>query len=310
MILIILGGDMGQLEDMHIFLRVVEAGSITKAAEQMNIAKSAVSKRLALLEHKLGIKLINRTTRKSSITEAGQRYYQRSKLIIDEVEELNSQTSSSKRALEGTLNIAVPLSFGLSHLAPALDLFLQQHTDLKLNINFSDQKIDIVEQGVDLAFRIGQLDNSTMQARKIAPIKHVLCASPEYLKVHGEPQTPNDLKQHKLLKYGGTDQSGLKFLSDDKKEQLVHIEPHFIANNGDFLKSLAESHHGITYLPTFIVWQSLATQTLVPVLQDYQIQTMHAYAVYPANRHLPLKVRSLIDFLVERFGDNPYWDQS
>jgi DNA-binding transcriptional LysR family regulator len=300
---------MGQLEDMYIFVRVVETGSITKAAEQMNIAKSAVSKRLSLLEQKLGIKLINRTTRKSSITEAGHRYYQRSKLIVDEVDELNSQTASSKRALEGTLNIAVPLSFGLAHLTPALDLFLQQHTDLKLNINFSDQKIDIVEQGVDLAFRIGQLDNSTLQARKIAPIKHVLCASPDYLKLHGQPKTPSDLKHHKVIKYGSSDQSGLKFLSHEGNEHLVHLEPHIIANNGDFLKSLAESGHGITYLPSFIVWQSLATQTLVPVLDEYKLTTMHAYAVYPPNRHLPLKVRSLIDFLVERFGDNPYWDQ-
>jgi DNA-binding transcriptional LysR family regulator len=300
---------MGQLEDMYIFLRVVETGSITKAAEQMNIAKSAVSKRLSLLEHNLGIKLINRTTRTSSITEAGKLYYQRSKLILDEVEELNSQTSSNKRALAGTLNIAVPLSFGLSHLAPALDLFLQQHKDLKLNINFSDQKIDIVEQGVDLAFRIGQLDNSSLQARKIAPIKHILCASPEYLKAHGEPKTPDDLKHHKVLKYGGTDQGGLKFVAKEGQDQVVYLEPHFIANNGDFLKSLAESNHGISCLPTFIVWQSLATKTLVPVLTKYQMQTMHAYAVYPPNRHLPLKVRSLIDFLVERFGDNPYWDQ-
>ena len=186
---------------------------------------------------------------------------------------------------------------------------MQQHADLKLNINFSDQKIDIVEQGVDLAFRIGQLDNSNLQARKIAPIKHLLCASPEYLKAHGEPKTPSELKQHKLLKYGGTDQNGLKF-TQEGKEQIVYLEPHFIANNGDFLKSLAESHHGITFLPTFIVWQSLATKSLVPVLSEYQVQTMYAYAVYPPNRHLPLKVRSLIDFLVERFGDNPYWDQS
>ena len=300
---------MGQLEDMYIFLRVVETGSITKAAEQMNIAKSAVSKRLSLLEQKLGIKLINRTTRKSSITEAGQRYYQRSKLIVDEVDELNSQTSSSKIALEGTINIAVPLSFGLTHLTTALDLFLLQHTDLKLKINFSDQKIDIVEQGVDLAFRIGELDNSTLQARKIAPIKHVLCASPEYLTLYGEPKTPNDLNKHKVIKYGSTGQSGLKLLGLDDKEQIVHIEPHILANNGDFLKSLAESSHGITYLPTFIVWQSLATKTLIPVLPEFKLPTMHAYAVYPPNRHLPLKVRSLIDFLVERFGDNPYWDQ-
>ncbi|MBT3619560.1 MAG: LysR family transcriptional regulator [Porticoccaceae bacterium] len=300
---------MGQLEDMHIFLRVVETGGITKAAEQMNIAKSAVSKRLASLEHKLGIKLINRTTRMASITEAGQHYYQRSKLIFDDVEELNSQTYNKTRALQGTLNIAVPLSFGLSHLAPALDLFFKEHADLKLKINFSDQRIDIIEQGVDLAFRIGQLDNSTMQARKIAPIKHVLCASPEYLKLHGEPKSPDDLRGHKILKYGSPDKNGLKFLTQDGKEQVVYLEPHFIANNGDFLKSLAESNHGISYLPTFIVWQSLATQTLVPVLKQYQLQTMHAYAVYPPNRHLPLKVRSLIDFLIEQFGDKPYWDQ-
>jgi DNA-binding transcriptional LysR family regulator len=300
---------MGQLEDMTIFLRVVESGSITKAAEQMNIAKSAVSKRLASLEHKLGIKLINRTTRMSSLTEAGQQYYKRSKLIIDEVQELNSQTSSNKRALAGTLKIAVPLSFGLHHLAPALDVFLKHHGDLKLNIHFSDQKIDIVEQGVDLAFRIGQLDNSNLQARKIAAIKHVLCASPEYLKSHGEPKTPSELKQHRLLKYGGTEQSGLKFTKEGKDE-VVYLEPHFVANNGDFLKSLAESNHGITYLPTFIIWQSLATKTLVPLLTEYKVPTMHAYAVYPANRHLPLKVRSLIDFLVERFGDHPYWEQT
>jgi DNA-binding transcriptional LysR family regulator len=268
-----------------------------------------VSKRLSSLEQKLGIKLINRTTRKSSITEVGQRYYQRSKLILDEVDELNNQTSSSKMALEGTLNIAVPLSFGLTHLAPALDIFLQQHSDLKLNINFSDQKIDIVEQGVDLAFRIGQLDSSTLQARKIAPIKHVLCTSPEYIKLHGEPKTPSDLKHHKIIKYGSPDQGGLKFLSDDGKEQVVHLDAHIIANNGDFLKSLAESNHGICYLPTFIVWQSLSAQTLVPVLTEHTLETMYAYAVYPANRHLPLKVRSLIEFLVERFGDNPYWDQ-
>lgn len=299
---------MGQLENMHTFVRVVETGSITKAAEQMNIAKSAVSKRLSVLENNLGIKLINRTTRMSSITEAGQQYYQRSKLIIDEVQELDSQTSSDNRALEGLLNIALPLSFGLCHLAPALDEFLQLHPDLKLNINFSDQKIDIVEQGVDLAFRIGHLENSSLQARKIAPIKHVLCASAEYLNTHGNPKTLEDLKPHKFLKYGGNELSGLKFLGEDGNETTVHLEPNFTANNGDFLKSLAISNHGMTYLPTFIVWQSLKNGELVEVLPQYQLPAMFAYAVYPPNRHLPLKVRSLIDFLVDRFGDTPYWD--
>ena len=299
---------MGQLEDMYIFQRVVETGSITQAAEQMNMAKSAVSKRLSLLEQKLGITLINRTTRKSSLTEAGQGYYQRSKRIIDEVDELNSQTSSSKSALQGTLHIAVPLSFGLTHLAPALDQFLLQHADLKLNINFSDQKIDIVEQGVDLAFRIGDLNDSTLKARKIAPIEHVLCASPDYIKLHGMPQQPSDLKHHKVIKYTSSEHTGLKFINPQGQQQVVYIEPHMVANNGDFLKAMAESGHGVTYLPSFIVWQSLATKRLISVLADHKLHTTYAYAVYPANRHLPLKVRSLIDFLAERFGNQPYWD--
>ncbi|MEW6982179.1 LysR family transcriptional regulator [Colwelliaceae bacterium 6471] len=300
---------MGQLEDMYLFSRVVESGSITKAAEQLNIAKSAISKRLAALEHKLGIKLINRTTRKSSITDAGVHYYQRSKLIMDEVEELNCQTTSTARELHGSLNIAVPLSFGVLHLAPALDLYLKQHPLLNLNIDFSDKKIDIVEQGVDLAFRIGHLENASFQARKIAPINAVFCASPEYLNTHGTPQTPHDLKAHKILKYESAAHAGYRFFSLDGSEQLVQLDTHMRANNGDFLMAMANAGHGITYLPTFIGWQALATQALVPVLENYQLPSMHAYAIYPANRHLPLKVRKLIDFLVERFGDNPYWDQ-
>lgn len=243
------------------------------------------------------------------MTEAGQQYYQRSKLILDEVEELNSQTSSRNRALQGSLKIAVPLSFGLAHLGRALDLFLKQHSDLKIHVNFSDSKIDIVEQGVDLAFRIGQLDNSTLQARKIAPINHMLCASPDYLKASGELTSPEDLKHHKLLKYSESTQQGLTFINAQDKQQVIYQDPHFVANNGDFLMSLAESAHGICYLPSFIVWRALASKKLVPVLTQYKHPPMYAFAVYPANRHLPLKVRSLIDFLVDRFGENPYWEQ-
>jgi len=300
---------MGQLEDMYLFSRVVESGSITKAADQLNMAKSAISKRLAALEHKLGIKLIQRTTRKSSITEAGQHYYQRSKLILDEVEELNCQTASTQRALQGSLSLAAPLSFGLAHLAPALDLFLQEHPDLRLNVDFSDRKIDIIEQGKDLAFRIGYLEDSSFQARKIAPINTLLCASSEYLKKHGVPSTPEELAAHKILQYDAPTGNRLTLTAPDGIEHKLQLEPYMLANNGDFLMTMAKSHHGITLLPTFIAWQALATQALVPVMQGYQLPQMHAYAIYPANRHLPLKVRSLIDFLVNRFGSNPYWDQ-
>ncbi|WP_299491790.1 LysR family transcriptional regulator [uncultured Shewanella sp.] len=304
---------MGQLEDMTVFTRVVEAGSITRAAEQLNMAKSAISKRLSELENRLGIKLITRTTRQSSITEAGQTYYQRCKLIIDEVEEMNCHVSSQVRSLQGTLKIAAPLSFGIHHLTPVLDIFMQQHPELTLEVDFSDRKVDIVEQGVDLAFRITQpyrpiIDDSRLQARNIVPIKHILCASPGYLAKHGTPHTLEALKKHQLLKYQHTNNSGLLLTDKNGKQHKLQLEAHFTANNGEVLKYLAESDHGIVDLPTFITWQAIKNKTLVPVLPDYQLVELQAYALYPENRYLPLKVRRLIDFLIERFSQSPYWD--
>lgn len=304
---------MGQLEDMTVFIRVVEAGSVTRAAEQLNMAKSAISKRLSELENRLGIKLITRTTRQSKITEAGQAYYQGCKLIIDEVEEMNCHVSSQVRSLQGTLKIAAPLSFGIHHLTPALDIFMQQHPELTLEVDFSDKQIDIVEQGVDLAFRITQpyrpiVDDSRLQARNIVPIKHILCASPGYLAQHGTPHTIADLKIHQFLKYQHTNNSGLILTDKHGKQHKLQLEAHFTANNGEVLKSLAESDHGIADLPTFITWQAIKNKTLVPIMPDYQLVELQAYALYPENRYLPLKVRHLIDFLIERFSHHPYWD--
>ncbi len=300
---------MGQLEEMQIFARVVEAGSITKAAEQLNIAKSAVSKRLAMLESRLGIKLINRTTRTSSITEAGLQYYQRSKLIIDEIEELNTQTTNTQKALQGTLNVAIPLSFGIEHLAPCFVKFMVEHPELNINVHLSDRKVDIVEQGIDVAFRIGELDNSSMQARKIAPIRHLLCANEEYLKTHGTPTKPEHLKDHKILRYNGTLNSGITFIDGKKEKSVVHMTAQITANNGDFLHTFACAGHGIIYIPSFICWKAIKSKEVVPILTNYQIPIIHLYAVYPQNRHLPQKVRLLIDHVIDCFGEYPYWDQ-
>ena len=166
---------MGQLEDMQIFARVIESGSITQAAEQLGIAKSAVSKRLAALEQNLGIKLINRTTRKSSITDAGRHYYQRSQHILDEVAELNSQTANETIAISGPLKLTVPVSFGIKYLSKPLSLFIQRHPEINLQVHFSDHHIDLVEAGFDLAIRIGQLRDSNLQAKKLKEIKQLLC---------------------------------------------------------------------------------------------------------------------------------------
>ena len=299
---------MGQLENMQVFVRIVEAGSITKAAEQLNLAKSAVSKRLGDLETRLGSKLINRTTRTSSLTDAGNQYYQRVKLLIGEVDSLNGDMACKTQVLSGSLRLAVPLSFGISHLTPAIDVFMRQHPDLHIEIDFSDRKVDIIEGGYDLAFRIGSLPDSGLQARKITPIKHAICASPSYLKRQGMPTTPKELATHKIVKYGNWPLAGMPLLDSKGQQHLVNMDACLTANNGDAMKQIALSGHGIVMLPTFIVWDALAKGDLVPILENYSLATMHAYAVYPSTRYLPRKVRSLIDFLVERFGDQPYWD--
>lgn len=300
---------MGQLEDIQIFIRIVEAGGIGKAAEQLNLAKSAVSRRLADLEQRLGTKLIQRTTRTSSLTEAGKSYYQRALKVTEAVEEMNSTTAAEDAQLEGTLRLAVPLSFGLDHLTPALDLFAKEHPQLTLQIDFSDREVDMVEEGFDLAFRITDLKDSTIQARKIVPIKFAILASPDYLQKYGEPKTHHDLKDHKVLKYSFSQSTEWGLVDKDGQMHHINFTSHIHANNGSFLVYMATKGHGIVLSPTFICWEAVATGDLVPVLTDYHIPSIHAYAIYPQNRYLSQKARVFIDFLVERFGENAYWDQ-
>lgn len=300
---------MSQLEDMQNFVRVVDAGSISRAAEQLGLAKSGVSRRLAELEKRLGVRLMNRTTRRSSLTEAGQAYYQGAVQLISDVAELTALVSDTESALEGTLRLAAPLSFGLCHLAPAIDEFVRAHPGLDFNIDFSDRHIDLVEQGVDLAIRIAELDDSSLQARRICPIRLLLCASPAYLEQHGVPQSPADLSSHQLLQYDVGGSPVLRLLDQRGKEKRINIRPRMVANNGDFLRDMAIAGHGITLTPSFIAWQAIATGELVPVLQAHWPSPLSAYAVYPQSRYLSQRARAFIDFLVERFGNNPYWDQ-
>ncbi len=301
---------MGQLEDMQVFIRVVEAAGIGRAADQLGIAKSAVSRRLSELEGRLGTKLINRTTRTSSLTEAGNHYYQQSLKVVDQVDEMNAEVADADAALSGSIRLAVPLSFGLLHLAPAIDLFTKQHPDLTVHIDFSDRQVDIIEEGFDLALRIAELKDSNLQARKVCPSNHVLAASCDYLKKHGAPKTPEDLANHSFLKYGVGSSASWSITDANGKEYKPNIKSKMSANNGDFLLQMACAGHGIVTLPTFIAWQQLASGNLIQVLPDCTLPQLNAYFVYPPNRFLPQRARALIDFMVERFGDNPYWDQA
>jgi DNA-binding transcriptional LysR family regulator len=300
---------MGQLEDMKIFVRIVEAGGIGKAADQLSMAKSGVSRRLMALETRLGAPLINRTTRSSSLTRVGREYYERAIKLIGDVSELDALAADENKSLEGLLRLALPLSFGLSHLSPAIDIFTREHPDLTVNIDFSDRQVDLVEQGVDVAIRIADLKDSSLHARRICPIRLILVASPSYLETHGTPQRPEDLKSHQLLGYNIGGGNTIRLSTAQGDEQLVHISARIAANNGDFLHDMALAGHGIVGLPTFIVWQSLAAGDLVPVLEPYTPAPLNAWAVYPQTRYLSQRARRFIDFLAERFGDDPYWDK-
>lgn len=300
---------MGQLEDMSMFVRVVDAGSITKAAAQLDIAKSAVSRRLKDLESRLGAQLINRTTRKSNLTQAGEHYYQQAQRILGEVDALNEQTTGVKTHIEGTVKMTVPLTFGLMHLSELIDDYANDYPKLNFELDFSDRQVDLVEEGYELAIRIGELQNSTYQARRLTRIRFVICASPEYLSKNGTPRHIDDLVEHTFLHYSLRKDSS--FLLIDEQGGHHQISPHskMKANNGQFLIDMAVRGHGIVIMPTFIAYQALARGELVTILQQYQLPIFNAYAIYPKNRFLSQRCRLLINFLAERLGDEPYWDQ-
>jgi DNA-binding transcriptional LysR family regulator len=299
---------MGQLEDMRIFVRIVEAGGVGKAADQLGMAKSGVSRSLAALENRLGVQLINRTTRRISLSGAGRDYYQAAVRIIGDISELDTLTSNEETTLQGQLRVAVPLSFGLCHLSAAINDFIRENPGLTFNIDFSDRLVNLVEQGMDLAIRITALKDSSLKARRICPIQLKLCASPAYLEKHGTPSAPEDLKRHAMLAYNIGSGTTLKLVDGQANEQVVQTTSRMVANNGDFLHDMAVSGHGIVLLPTFIAWRSLATGDLVTVLPSFPPAPLSAWAVYPQTRYLSQRARAFIDFLIERFGDNPYWD--
>lgn len=299
---------MGQLEDMALFVRIVDSGSITKAAEQLNIAKSAVSRRLKELELRLGNQLMSRTTRHSTLTESGRQYYHQSRRILSEVDMLHEEIKGAKSQIEGTLKITAPLTFGLMHLTDLIHDYAEQYPALNFELDFSDKHVDLIEQGYEMAIRIGELKDSSYQAKRLMPIRFVMCASPEYLDEHGKPESLEDLKLHSFLQYGLGRTSELMLTDADGEMHVVPTSSKIKANNGDFLINMAIKGHGIACMPTFITYKTLAQGDLIPLMPEYSLPTLYAYAVYPKSRFLSQRCRLLINFIVESIGDNPYWD--
>lgn len=301
---------MDRFDSLQTFVAVVETGSFSAAAARLDRAKSAVSRQVAALESHLGVQLLNRTTRRLSLTEAGREFHEQAQRILADLEEAELSVAAEQTALRGRLRLAAPLSFGVQHLAPALAEFLTRHPELVLDLDLDDRRINLVEEGFDLALRIGELADSSLVARPLAPIRMQLCASPDYLRRHGRPRTPQDLAFHAGLVYGNVPEAQQWRFSDVAGEvHSVKVSARLRANNGDVLLRAALDGLGVVVSPTFIAHRALAAGELVPLLPDYQAPGTSAYAVYPSRRHLPQRVRALIEFLAQRFGDAPYWDQ-
>ncbi len=299
---------MDKLDAMLAFTKVVALGSYAEAGRQLGLTRSAVSKGVIELEQILGARLLDRTTRKVSPTEAGLAYYERCLTILAEVEETELQVSRLHDEPRGTLKLNAPMSFGVLHIGSAIADFMTAFPDLKIELSLSDRFVDPIEDGFDVTIRIAELADSSLIARKLAPGRRVLAASPDYIRSHGLPEEPADLAEHACLNYGHTTVLQRWQLTHNGQAMSVPINSCLCSNNGDVLRQAALAGHGITKLPTFLVGEDIKEGRLKLVLDDYPPSELGIYALYAPNKFLAAKTRVLIDFLVERFGPNPTWD--
>ncbi|MCZ6579812.1 MAG: LysR family transcriptional regulator [Gammaproteobacteria bacterium] len=300
---------MSRFENMETFVKVVDAGTISAAADKLNVAKSAVSRHLKELEAHLGVELFHRTTRKLNLTETGSAYYKQCVRILDDIVETELATSQAHGTLKGGLKVALPSSFGLMHIGPAINEFIQIHPQVEFDLDFNDREVDLIQEGFDLAIRIANLPDSSLIARRIAPIHRVICASPEYLERNGTPQLPDDLAEHQCLVYTLQRDFESWLLTDAQgKSVKVKLNPYIKASAGEFLRDAAVLGQGITFLPSFIVYKEIESGTLLSLFTDFSFPAIDAYVIYPQTRHLSQRVRTMVDFLVRKFEGIPYWD--
>jgi DNA-binding transcriptional LysR family regulator len=300
---------MDKLNSIKAFARVVEHASFSAAARELNVSRSAVSKAVLELEEDLGVQLLNRTTRKTSPTENGQTYYERAVAILADLEEADLAVSRLQAEPRGLLRVNAPMSFGTMHLGRAIADFMDTYPELRIQLALSDEFVDPVAEGFDVTLRIADLPASSLIARKIAPMQIVVCAAPSYLERRGTPAHPDDLRRHDCLTYGFQSTGNQwKLTGPDGTDHWIAIHSMLCASNGEVLRDVAVRGRGIALLPTFMVGADLQEGRLRSILTDYKTGGGFLHAIYPPTRHLSVKVRVFIDFLVERFGGRPYWD--
>ena len=292
------------LLDVLCFVRVVETGAFSRAAERMGMSKSILSRRVARLEEQLGARLLTRSAQGAQPTEVGQAYFERASGILADLEAAEEVVAEAVTQVAGPIRLSAPLSFGIMHLAPALAEFAEAHPRVELDISFEDRAVDLISGGYDLAVRIGQLKDSSLIARRVAPVRKVAVASPSYLERRGTPQMPRDLPGHDILFYANEQ---WRFRVGDRWES-VRGKTRLRADNGEMLRAAALAGLGICILPSFIAAPGFEAGTLVPLLREYPMEEAGLHLVMPPGRAVTARVRALVEFLALRFGPEPSWD--
>jgi DNA-binding transcriptional LysR family regulator len=300
---------MDRLNSMAIFVEVVNQSGFSSAADKMNLSRAQVSKSVMQLEAHLGTRLLNRTTRRVSLTEIGRIYYERCTAILNDVEEIEGIAREQAGTPYGMLRLSAPTSFGTLHLKDAIPEYLKQFSQVHISMSLSDRFIDVVSEGFDVVIRIAELKDSSLIARKIAPCKRVFCASPDYLEKNGIPQVPQDLATHACLVYANDIKPDTWILHGPNGKEAIKVNGPVCADNGDILSAAATAGLGIALLPTFTVGPELRAGRLIQVLPDYCPPELTIYAVFPSRRYLSAKVRSFVDFLSNHFSGSPDWDR-
>jgi DNA-binding transcriptional LysR family regulator len=301
---------MDRLTSMEVFARIVTSGSFAGAARQAQLSPTVVSKHVQSLERWLGAKLLNRSTRRVALTEAGEAFYERCMRILADVGDAAGLAGELQTTLRGRLRISAPGLFGVEQVTPAIVAFMAEHPKVSIRLDFNDRYVDLLGEGYDLAVIVGHLPDSSLTARRLAPIRFVTCAAPAYLARRGIPQHPSDIQSHECLQYTGFlwSQNEWRFVAPNGEPVNIHISPRF-ASATLALRAAVLRGAGILQCPTYAVGDDLAAGRLVPVLTDFSIPELSAYAVHAQGRHRSAKLRSFIDLLVANFGPNPPWDR-
>jgi DNA-binding transcriptional LysR family regulator len=292
---------MNKLESLRAFAKVVELGSFSEAGRALRLSRSVVSKYVAELEDELGVQLLSRTTRRVSPTENGQAYFERVLGILGELDAADQAATQLQATQRGLLRVNAPMSFGTLQLGPAIAEFMQLYPELKIQLVLSDENVDPLQEGLDVTLRIADLESSSLIARRIMPIGRVLCASPDYFQAHGTPAHPSELRDHNCLTYGFLSTGNQWKLSGKDGDHWIQPPWTLCANNAEVLREAAIAGRGIALVPTFIAADALQAGRLATCLDTYQAPLLALYALYPPTRHLAVKVRLFIDFLVKRF---------